>query len=173
MIDEGVNSFTFQKQGQVLGQDGNWNDNETRHNQYDSWTLQLGLDKDLGDNWNLQARIQRGATDRYTTVYNEVRVDKEFLALDAVEVYADLRDVGGDGIPDLVAEADRGSGVIICNVQRYNPTPAQLQAAVAGFTVPAPQGDDSLGGPEDLVPIPGPIGNDNAVRDCVPMNAFG
>jgi outer membrane receptor protein involved in Fe transport len=173
MIDQGVNSFTFQKQGQVLGQDGNWNDNETRHNQYDSWTLQLGLDKDLGDNWNLQARIQRGATDRYTTVYNEVRNDREFLALDAVEVYPDFRDVGGDGIPDLVAEADRGSGVIICNVQRYNPTPAELQAAVAGFTVPAPQGDDSLGGPEDLVPIPGPIGNDNAVRDCVPLNAFG
>ena len=35
----------------------------------------------------MQARLQRGATDRYTTVLNEVRVDREFLAIDAVEVY--------------------------------------------------------------------------------------
>jgi outer membrane receptor protein involved in Fe transport len=165
MIDEGINSFVFEKQGQVAGQEGNWNDNETRHNQYDGWTLQLGLDKDLGDNWNLQARIQRGSTDRYTSVINEVRVDRTFLALDAVEVYP--------GTTTLVSEADRGTGVIICNVQRFNPTPEQFQAAVAGFLVPAPHGDDSLGAPSDLVPIPGPIGNDNSVRDCVPMNAFG
>ena len=68
MIAQGVDSFVLQKQGTVLGQPGNWNDNEERHNQFDSWTLQLGLDKDIGDNWQMQARIQRGATDRYTTV---------------------------------------------------------------------------------------------------------
>jgi iron complex outermembrane recepter protein len=165
MIDEGVDSFVFQKQGQVIGEPGNWNDDETRHNQYDSWTLQLGLDKNLSDNWTLQARLQRGQSQRYTTVYNEVRVDRTFLALDAVEVYP--------GTTTLVSEADRGTGVIMCNVQRYNPTPEQLQQAVANVRVPAPQGDPRLGGPEDLVPIPGPIGPDNSIRDCVPLNAFG
>jgi outer membrane receptor protein involved in Fe transport len=165
MIAQGVDSFVFQKQGTVFGQDGNWNDDETRHNQFDSWTLQLGIDKDLGDNWNMQARIQRGATDRFTTVYNEVRVDREYLAMDAVEVYP--------GTTTLVAEADRGTGVIICNVQRFNPTEAELQASVAGYLVPSVQGDDSLGGPSDLVPIPGPVGNDNSIRDCVPMNVLG
>jgi len=165
MIAQGVDSFILQKQGTVFGQAGNWNDDETRHNQFDSWTLQLGIDKDFGDNWNMQARIQRGATDRFTTVFNEVRVDREYLAMDAVEVYP--------GTTTLVAEADRGTGVIMCNVQRFNPTPAELQAAVAGYLVPSVQGDDSLGGPDELVPIPGPIGPDNSVRDCVPMNVLG
>ena len=58
---------------------GNWNEDEERHNQFESWTLQLGVDKELGDNWRMQARLQRGATDRYTTVLNEVRVDREIL----------------------------------------------------------------------------------------------
>lgn len=173
MIDQGVDYIRIEKQGQVLGQQGNWDDSEDAHNEYRGWTLQLGLDKDLGDNWNFQARLQRGSTDRYTTVYNEDRIDKRYLAMDPVEVYTDFRDVDGDGIPDLVAEADRGIGTIICNVQRYNPTQQQLMDAVAGFLVPAPQGDASLGGPGDRVPIPGPIGPDDVVRDCVPMNIFG
>ena len=180
MIAQGVDSFTFQKQGTVLGQSGNWNDDENRHNQFDFWTVQLGLDKDIGETWNMQARLQRGESDRFTTVYNEVRVDREFLALDAVEVVP--------GTTTLVTEAQRGTGQIICNVQRYNPTPAQLQDAVDGFpgdptaTPPLPprppvlapsvQGDYTLGGPTELVQIPGPVGPD-AIPNCVPMNAFG
>ena len=42
---------------------GNYNDHEERRNEFDSWTLQLGLDKDISDNWHMQARMQRGATD--------------------------------------------------------------------------------------------------------------
>ena len=172
MLDQGVDSFILQKQGTVVDTPGNWNENEERHNQFESWTLQLGVDKDLGDNWRMQARLQRGATDRYTTVLNEVRVDREFLAIDAVEVYTDRRDANADGIIDLIPESLRGTGNIICNVQRYNPTPAQLQAAVAGQRFPQPISDTSLGGPTDLVPIPGPVGPD-AIPNCVPMNVFG
>jgi iron complex outermembrane recepter protein len=177
MVAQGVDSFVIEKQGQYLNQAGQWGDHEERHNQYDGWTLQLGLDKELGDNWEMQARIQRGSTDRFTKVYNEIRVDREMLAIDAVEVYNDRRDGfngPADGIPDVVLEADRGTGTIICNVQRYNPTPAQLQAAVAGVLVPAAQGDDSLGhgSPTDLVPIPSPVGPD-AIPNCVPMNVLG
>ncbi len=181
MIAQGVDSFVIEKQGQYLNQAGQWGDHEERHNQYDGWTLQLGLDKDLGDNWQMQARIQRGSTDRFTKVFNEVRVDREMLAIDAVEVYNDRRDVtddaftgGPDGRPDLVPLAARGTGTIICNVQRYNPTEAQLRAAVAGVLVPAAQGDDSLGSgsPTDLVPIPSPVGPD-AIPNCVPMNVLG
>jgi outer membrane receptor protein involved in Fe transport len=173
MIAQGVDSFRLEKQGNVLGQEGDYGNHENAVNRYDGWTLQLGLDMDLGSNWNMAARIQKGETDRYTTVLNESRIDRRFLAIDAVEIYTDSRDVDADGIPDLVAEADRGMGTIICNVQRYNPTPTQLLNSVAGVLVPAPQGDASLGGPEDLVPIPGPIGPDNVVRDCVPMNVLG
>lgn len=174
MIDQGVNSFVIEKQGQYLNTPGQWGDHEERHNQYDSWTLQLGLDKDLGDNWEMQARIQRGSTDRFTKVFNEIRVDREMLAIDAVEVYNDRRDVNGDGIVDLIAEADRGTGTVVCNVQRYDPTPQELQAAVANVRVPAAQGDDSLGNgnPTDLVPIPSPVGPD-AIPNCVPLNVLG
>jgi hypothetical protein len=38
--------------------------------------------------------------------------------------------------------------------------------------VPSVQGDDSLGGPDELVPIPGPVGPD-AISNCVPFNVFG
>ena len=174
MIAQGVNNFVMEKQGQWLDQPGNWGDHEERHNQYDGWTLQLGLDKDIGDNWQMQTRIQRGATDRLSQVFNEIRVDREMLAIDAVEVYANRRDVNADGIVDLIAEADRGTGTIICNVQRYNPTAAQLQAAVANIRVPAAQGDSSLGNgdPTFPVPIPSPVGPD-AIPNCTPMNIFG
>jgi iron complex outermembrane receptor protein len=177
-----VASFVMEKQGTVLGQPGNWGDSEDRHNQYDSWTLQLGLDKDIGERWQMQARFQRGATDRFTEVSNEIRVDREMLAIDAVEVYADRRDLtndagtgGPDGRPDLITDALRGTGTIVCNVQRYNPTPAQLQQSVAHIRVPAAQGDDSLapdGDPLYPVPIPSPVGPD-AIPNCVPMNIFG
>ncbi len=188
MVAQGVNNFVMEKQGQWLGQSGNWGDSEDRHNQFDSWTLQLGMDKDIGDNWQMQARIQRGATDRLSQVFNEIRVDREMLAIDAVEVYTDRRDVTGDtidpatgnytgapdGRPDIVNPGLRGTGTIVCNVQRYNPTQAQLQAAVANIRVPAAQGDSSLGNgdPTFPVPIPSPVGPD-AIPNCVPMNIFG
>jgi iron complex outermembrane recepter protein len=181
MRAQNVDSFVMEKQGTWLGQSGNWGDSEDRHNQFDSWTLQLGLDKDIGDNWQMQARIQRGATDRLSQVFNEIRVDREMLAIDAVEVYNDRRDLtndagtgGPDGRPDLITDALRGTGTIICNVQRYNPTAAQLQQAVQNIRVPAAQGDSSLGNgdPTFPVPIPSPVGPD-AIPNCVPMNILG
>jgi outer membrane receptor protein involved in Fe transport len=176
MFAEGITEFRFEKQGTVLGQPGSWNDHEERRNEFETWTLQLGVDHQFTDNWRLQARVQRGATDKYTAVLNELRVDREFLALDAVSV-----DANGNVLGDQPGE-DPALGTIICNVQRYNPTPAQLRDAVDGNSsvtppippvlVPSVQGDDSLGGPADLVPIPGPVGPD-AIPNCVPLNAFG
>jgi iron complex outermembrane recepter protein len=172
MVAQNVTSFTLQKQGTLLGVPGNYDDREERRNEFETWMVQLGLDQQLTDNWHMQARVQRGSTRKYTAVLNELRVDREFLGIDAVEVYNDRRDLNADGLPDLVANADRGTGSILCNVNRYNPTAAQLQAAVAGFRVPSVQGDDSLGGPTELVPIPGPVGPD-AINGCVPFNVFG
>ncbi len=172
MIAQNVTQFTLQKQGTLLGMPGNYNDHEERRNEFDTWTLQLGLDHQLTDNWNMQARVQRGATRKYTAVLNELRVDREYLGMDAVEVYNDRRDVNADGVVDLIAEVDRGTGSIVCNVNRYPVTDALLRQSVAGFRVPSVQGDDSLGGPADLVPIPGPVGPD-AISNCVPFNVLG
>ncbi len=172
MIAQNVTSFTLQKQGTVLGMPGNYNDHEERRNEFETWTLQLGLDQQLNDNWRMQTRLQRGSTRKYTAVLNELRVDREYLGMDAVEVYTDRRDANLDGVVDVVAEADRGTGTIVCNVNRYPVTDALLQQSVAGFLVPSVQGDDSLGGPTDLVPIPGPVGPD-AISNCVPFNVLG
>jgi outer membrane receptor protein involved in Fe transport len=108
-----------------------------------------------------------------------------FLGMDAVEVYADRRDVDGDGVVDLIDDADRGSGQIVCNVNRYSPTQEELRLSVIGVDeggtrpqgtvlVPAAFGDDSLGAPEDFVRIPGPVSTiDRTVEDCVPFNVMG
>ena len=176
MDAEGFDSIRFDKLGQLRGPNiSNFNDGEEQRNSFETWSVAAGFERDLfsSGNWHLRAQVQRGETDKYTAVLNELRVDRMFLALDAVEVYPDRRDADGDGVIDLVSEADRGTGVIICNVQRYNPTEEQLAASVADVRVPAPIGDDSLGGPNDLVPIPGPVGFDNTIRDCVPLNALG
>ena len=183
MVAQNVTQFTLQKQGTLLGMPGNYNDHEERRNEFDTWSMQLGLDHQLTDNWNMQVRLQRGETSKYTAVLNELRVDRHFLGMDAVEVYRDRRDgPDADVVPDVVADADRGTGDIICNVNRYNPTPAQLLDAVNGnpssvppippVLVPSVQGDDSLGAPDALVPIPGPVGPD-AIANCVPFNILG
>jgi hypothetical protein len=74
-----------------------------------------------------------------------------------------------------VSEADRGTGEIICNVQRYNPTEAQLRASVAGKTESWGQGAWWLKQPgSDVTPITGPVGfEDGSIEKCVPINIFG
>ena len=87
--------------------------------------------------------------------------------IDAVEIYiGPPRHGNGDRLPDLVADADRGTGTIVCNVQRYNPTPAQLAA------VPAIQGrtKTTVNG---TVPLLSPIGLDDTISECVPFNIMG
>jgi hypothetical protein len=56
-------------------------------------------------------------------------------------------------------------GTIVCNVQRYNPTPAELAAT------PAIQGVFSSRDPN--LPLASPIGLDNTISDCVPLNIMG
>jgi len=143
MQQEGLASLRIEKLGQPKGIP-DFNSNESQHNEFKMWTANAGFDFDIDGNWRLNGKYQSGETDRATVIYNEVRLDRLFLAMDAV------RDANGG---------------IICNVQRVNPTPAQLQAAVAGRTFAGQQ----------IMPITrvSPIGTDNSIRDCVPINIFG
>jgi len=171
MFEEGVTHIRVDKLGQIFGPgNSNFADAQDDRSSFETWSVALGLDRDLfgGDNWRLQARLQRGETDKFTGTPNILRVDRMFLAIDAVSVDPLTGELLGDDPGE-----DPSQGVIICNVQRYNPTPDQLREAVKDVRVPAPQGDDSLGGPEDLVPIPGPVGPDGSIENCVPMNIFG
>ena len=132
---------------------------------FDTKMFRIGFDWAINDNWQMRFSAQTGETEKVTGEYPSLRVDRLNLAIDAVEVYTDMRDVDADGVVDLIADADRGTGTIVCNVQRYNPTPAQLAAT------PAIQGVFSSRDPN--LPLASPIGLDNSVSECVPFNIMG
>ena len=140
MTAQNVASFKMLKLGQFLGVN-NWNDHETPRNAHTMFTWSGGVEADLTDDWHATARWQSGRSHKFTAVFDELRVDRMFLALDAVR--------------------DPVSGKTICNVQLYNPTNAQLAAAVAGKI-------NKFG-----TPLQSPVGLDNSISGCVPLNAFG
>ncbi|MDR0781816.1 MAG: TonB-dependent receptor [Pseudomonadales bacterium] len=151
MDDANITSFQLHKLGAFKGvnEPGVGQENNSAFTTV-SWSV--GFDYDLPNDWSLHGSWQTGQSHKRTGVFDEIRVDRMFLAMDAV------RD---------------SKGGIVCNVQLYNPTPAQLQAAVAG-QLESPGG--SPGGTKDPLstnPLLSPIGLDNTVRDCVPWNVFG
>lgn len=131
------------KLGQPMGI-SDFDSYESQHNQFSTWTANAGFDFDLNGNWQLSGYYQSGETDRTTIIYNETRIDRLFMAIDAV------RDA---------------NGAIVCNVQKVNPTAAQLQAAVAGRTFNGQQ--------TKPITRTSPVGGDNAIRDCAPLNILG
>jgi len=68
---------------------------------------------------------------------------------------------------------DPNTGAIVCNVQLYNPSPAQLQASVAGRLESPGGAPGGTGQTPSTKPLLSPIGLDNSVRDCQPWNVFG
>jgi len=134
-------------------------------NDFDTEMFRIGFDWAMNDNWQMRFSMQTGETKKLTGEFDSLRVDRVNLATDAVEVYTDRRDANTDGVIDLIAEPDRGTGTIVCNVQRYNPTPAQLAAT------PLIQGAVSS---RDLnLPLASPVGLDNTIGGCVPFNMMG
>ncbi len=163
MVAENRQSFLIAKGASYPGELDIYNTSESR-NEFDSNLFRFGFDWAINDKWDMRVAVQTGETEKMTGVFDGLRVDRVALAMDAVEVYSDRRDTDGDGLPDLVAATDRGTGTIICNVQRYNPTPAQLAAT------PLLQGRVNS---RDGTPLASPIGLDNSVQDCVPLNIMG
>ncbi|MDX1561812.1 MAG: TonB-dependent receptor, partial [Gammaproteobacteria bacterium] len=170
MVNENRTQFRMDKNGALVGRN-NFQDNYHDITTSEQTILAAGFDREMSNGWTMSGYLHFGETDRVSYLDNILRVDRWFMAMDAVEVYSDRRDLNDDagsgnpdGLPDLVADADRGTGDIICNVNRYNPTEAQLAAAVAGITVPSPTGP---------VPIASPVGLDGSIENCVPLNIFG
>jgi len=114
-----------------------------------------GLNYTLANDWTLTGSWQHGQSHRRTGVFNEQRVDRTYLAMDAVR--------------------HPTTGQIVCRVQLYNPTPAQLAAspAVAG-RLASPGGIEggSTSNPTTNKLL-SPIGLDRTVEDCVPLNIMG
>ena len=165
MVAENRPSFTIGKGGSYRDELDVYNTSESR-NEFDTSLFRAGFEWNMTDKWDMRVAVQTGQTEKLTAIFDGLRVDRMALAVDAVEVYSDRRDTNGDSLPDLVADADRGTGQIICNVQRYNPTPAQLAA------VPAIQGKTKTT-VNGVVPVVSPIGLDNTISECVPFNIMG
>ena len=144
MVRENRTSVTLEKLGQPVGVT-DYDSNESQHSRFSMWTANAGFEFDINGNFRLTGHYQTGETERDIIIYNEVRIDRLFLALDAVR--------------------HPTTGAIVCNVQVTNPTDAQLAAAVAGqlFAGQQPQ----------RITRTSPIGMDNSIRDCVPLNVFG
>jgi iron complex outermembrane recepter protein len=163
MTNQGLASFRMDKSGALAGR-MNYQDDYTDGTEILQRIVSAGFERSLANDWSIAGFVQYGKSDKEALLDNVLRVDREFLAMDAVEVYTDRRDANGDGLPDLIAEADRGTGEIICNVQRYNPTEQQLAASVAHVRVPSTTGP---------VGIASPVGLDDTIANCVPLNIFG
>ncbi len=112
MTAQNVVAFKMLKLGQLQTVQ-NWADDQTEHNAHTMFTWSLGGEADLWSDWQVRANWQAGRSHKFTEVKGDLRVDRMFLALDAV--------TGPNGTP-------------ICRVQLFNPTPAQLAASVAGRT---------------------------------------
>ncbi|HWK54560.1 MAG TPA: TonB-dependent receptor [Hyphomicrobiales bacterium] len=152
MDDAGLDSFQLHKLGAFKGvnEPGVGSDNRSVFTTV-SWSA--GFDYIFSNDWSLHGSWQSGESHKRTGIFDEIRVDRMFLAIDSVR--------------------DPSTGAIVCNVQLYDPTPAQLQAAVPG-RVESPGG--APGGtrpPLSTNPLLSPVGLDNSIRDCVPWNVFG
>jgi iron complex outermembrane receptor protein len=120
-----------------------------------------------GVDWTVEGRWQQAESKRNAQILNHPRVDRLFLAMDAVR--------------------NPATGAIACRVQTVNPTVEQLRASVEGriSSVPvspfinladAEQSTTTGGvsaGADNTKPLESPIGLDNTIRDCVPFNVMG
>lgn len=104
-----------------------------------------GFDWDVDGNWNVTGTYQTSKTRIDTGILNVPRIDKYFMAADAVR--------------------DPASGEIVCNIALRNPSSAELAAFMEGKKLPS--AIDPLG-----VEADSPIGPMDP-QSCVPFNMFG
>lgn len=140
---ENRTQFTMNKVGSYIG-DLEASAGEYTRTTFTTESYSAGFSFDMPNDWILSGSYQAGESRKKGGEYPSLRVDREALARDAVR--------------------DPATGAIVCNVQLFNPTEAQLAAA------PQIQGRLSS---RSGTPLRSPIGLDNSVRDCVPYNAMG
>jgi len=143
MDAENRTQFTLNKVGNYLG---NLEPGALEYSRtvFTTESYSAGFSLDLANDWVVSGSYQAGESRKKGGEYPSLRVDREALARDAVRHPV--------------------TGAIVCNVQVFNPTVAQLAAA------PQIQG---LLSSRSGKPLDSPIGLDNSVRDCVPYNALG
>ncbi|MES2626124.1 MAG: TonB-dependent receptor, partial [Pseudomonadota bacterium] len=145
MVARNIKEFTLNRSGAFIDQ-ADMGIDQRDENIFTTETYTLGFNYALPFEWDLSGNYSSGQTKRLSSVDNMMRVDRMFLAMDAVR--------------------DPKNGAIVCRVQLVNPTVAQLNAAglASGRT------NDRVK-PEP--PLKSPIGLDNTINDCVPYNVMG
>lgn len=157
MINNNIQSFRLSKVGTI----NPWQDygsKEHSHTVYTTWNWSTGFNYSIpGIEWDLQGSYQKGQSHRNSQVYDMVRLDRLYLASDAV-VHPD-------------------TGQIVCNVQVYWPSDKELADSVAGrnsglgIGVVSPFLPATAEG--NRLPLASPIGLDDTIKDCVPINMMG
>jgi iron complex outermembrane receptor protein len=129
--------------------------NGVTENVLTQWQGSAGFEYDIpGIEWTLEGHFQKGESKRSPEGINVIRQDRLYMAMDAVR--------------------DPASGRIVCRVQTVNPTLAQLKAAVAGRNSAIPLDPTKPPGvPGNTKPLESPVGLDNSISGCVPVNIFG
>ena len=114
---------------------------------------QAGFDYEFENGWALRASYQTGESHRMTGIFNSMRVDNTYLGMDAV--------------------LDPTTGAVVCNVNTYNPTAAQLAAAVVP-RLSSPGGvPGGTANAKTTAPLASPVGLDGTIRNCTPLNIIG
>ena len=119
---------------------------------FGTYSWNLGVDVELPNDWDLRASWQSGESKKVGGWLDGLRADRLALAMDAVR--------------------DPKTGTIVCNVQLYNPNPAQLAASVVGRLASPGGSPGGTAGATTKAPLASPIGLDNTIRDCIPFNAM-
>lgn len=150
MIDNDVDEFVLSRDGALRGVRDIASD-RFEPNVFNTRTYTVGFDYDFNNSWSIGGSYSQGETDRLSHSYNHDRVDRVFLAMDAV------------------VHPDTGNIVCRVNLPQYSPTEAQLIAAGAatGLSNSRTQADPV---PQ---PLKSPIGLDGTVEGCVPFNVMG
>lgn len=155
MMDNDLDSFRLHKNGAMLGE-RNLGYGYGFEKEFTTTSLSAGFDWDLPfRDWHVRGVFQSGETERFNTFHGKWRMDRAYLAMDAVRH------------PE--------TGAIVCRVQLFNPTPAELAASPAVQGRISSRSTNGAVNPGDpgAIPLASPIGLDNTVRDCVPLNILG
>ncbi|MDR2213047.1 MAG: TonB-dependent receptor [Pseudomonadales bacterium] len=153
MDEAGISSFQLHKLGSFVGanEPGIGSDDKAV---FTTTSYRAGFEYLFNNewDWSLTGSYQVGKAHKRAGL-EEIRVDRIFLAMDAVR--------------------DPATGAIVCNVQLYNPTPEQLQASVAGRPESPGGAPGGTRPPLSTNPLLSPVGLDNTIRDCIPWNVMG
>ena len=174
MVAQGVNNSSCRSRAQWLGQSGQLGRRRGPPQPIRQLDLAVRCRQGSRRKLEMEARIQRGATDRLSQCTTRFASTARCSRSTRSRCTTIAGITNGDGIADVVRRTRSRHGHDHLQRATLQSDAAQLQASVANMRVPAAQGDDSLGnGGSD---IPGadssPVGPD-AIPNCVPMNIFG